>query len=136
MKKTNAAVEREVVTLIALNERYADISLKTGVAIPTIKKIKKRNLDVIEQLKRRAIETQAEQVSSIIAKTNATIQDQLIKSERDQQELDHIESLYFAGEISRIEYLTRKRTLKPLTINQLIAIMRAAQRQVLIEQKV
>lgn len=136
MKKTNAAKERQVVTLIVLNERYADISNQTGVPVPTIKKIKKRNESAIAELKRRAFETQAQQISNIVSKANASIEAQLDQSEINDQKLTELLQRYYNCDISRKEFMAGKRGLKPLTLNQLVSIMKTMQRQLVIEQKI
>ncbi|HUD07321.1 MAG TPA: hypothetical protein VMR34_05545 [Candidatus Saccharimonadales bacterium] len=50
--RTKPDVERNVVKLIALGYRYADVSVKTSVPMSTIKKIKKRNNPVLLQMKK------------------------------------------------------------------------------------
>ena len=43
MRATPLIKESEIISRILLGEKYSDISSKTGVAVSTIKKIKKRN---------------------------------------------------------------------------------------------
>lgn len=130
MRKTAPTIERDVIKLIALGERYADIAARTGVRAPTIKKIRKRNIEAIDHLKARALETQAQQISSLVSRTNAQIKAQLDQAERDWNKLEELAELYREGEISRNEYYRRKRGLKNLSIRELITISNAMHDQV------
>ena len=57
--RTNPKTEREVVKQIALGNKYADISVKTGVPVSTIKKIRKRNDLALKQIKQHIIQSDA-----------------------------------------------------------------------------
>ena len=68
-KRTDPEVERQVVTLIARGDRYADISETTGTPIPTIKKIKGRNKEALARIEDQIIRKQAESASRILSKS-------------------------------------------------------------------
>ena len=73
MRATPAHLEAEVISRIILGERYADISKNTGVAISTIKKIKKRNYSKLTETKLAINNSVTDEVVRINEKTYRSI---------------------------------------------------------------
>lgn len=99
MRKTEASLEQSIVTLIAIGTRYADISQKTGVAVQTIKKIKKRNHDKLNRVEERVIERHADEVSKMLNKTYYLINRLLDKDEEGLIELSIKDVLLISNEM-------------------------------------
>ncbi len=73
MKKTANATEVAIVKRILEGDAYADISADTGVAVSTIKKIKKRNYERFFTSDIAAKFTIYEEMRIIISRTNQQI---------------------------------------------------------------
>lgn len=101
MRRIEAAVEQRVITLIALGYRYADISQKTGVAVPTIKKIKKRSQHRLDKVEERVIEKHVDEVSQMLKKTYRLINRLLDKDEAGLVEVSIKDLLLISNEMYR-----------------------------------
>lgn len=101
MRKTDPAIEQRIVTLIALGHRYADISQKTGIAVPTIKKIKKRSQSKLSKVEERIIEKHADEVSEALKKTYRLINRLLDRDEQGLIELSIQDVLLISNEMHR-----------------------------------
>lgn len=101
MRKTEAAVEERIVTLIALGYRYADISQKTGVAVPTIKKIKKRSQERLDKVEEQVIERHVYEVSQMLKKTYHLINRLLDKDEAGLVEVSIKDLLLISNEMHK-----------------------------------
>jgi hypothetical protein len=106
-QRTDPELERQVVTLIARGDRYANISHDTGVPVPTIKKIKRRNLAAIIEIEHRVVEWQAKTARRMLQKSYTQL----------ERELDRA----LAGEID-------------IGIRELVAISREMFKQVQVEE--
>lgn len=101
MRRTDANTEQEIVRLIALRERYADISKKTGVAVPTIKKIKKRSQERILHIEVRVTEKLADDISTTLKQTYRLINRLLDKDEEGLIDLSVKDLLLISNEMHR-----------------------------------
>lgn len=101
MKRVNPVVEQRVATFMALGYAYADISEKTGVAVPTIKKIKKRNQERLSKVEERVIEKHADEVTAILRKTYRQINRLFDKEERGEIELSINDVLAISNEMHK-----------------------------------
>ena len=86
-KRTDPEVERQVVTLIARGDRYADISQETGIPIPTIKKIKGRNKETLARIEDQIIRKQAESASRILRKSLNLLEQRIDSAARGEEEI-------------------------------------------------
>ena len=123
--------EAEVIRLIVEGISYAEIANRTKVAVSTIKKIKRRNLDDIRLMEWPYLE----QLELMRAKANQLLLLWIEMSEKDQRVLSDLNGLYGRGEISHREYMKRKRYLKILTTNQVAAILNRVNGQLSVSSK-
>lgn len=129
MRKTSASVEEQVVNLLAVGETQGSVCAQTGVPIPTIKKIRKRNAPLLERIRARATEVRVIQLADVVSRTNRLLMDRLDEVEAQEAELAELCDQYRASNISYAEYRRRKRNLKQLSIRELLAIHNAALKQ-------
>lgn len=101
MKRVDPVSENRIVTLIALGYAYADISLKTGVAVPTIKKIRRRSQKRLDEVEERVIEKYVDEVTTILQKAYREINRVLDKSERGLIELPIKDLMAISNEMYR-----------------------------------
>lgn len=101
MRKTEVVVEQKIVTLIALGYKYADISQKTGVPVPTIKKIKKRSQVRLGKIEERVIEKHVDEVSQMLKKSYSLINRLLDKEDAGLIEISIKDLLQISNEMSR-----------------------------------
>ena len=101
MKRVDPVTEQRVVTLIALGYAYADISDKTGVAVPTIKKIRRRSQERLDKVEERVIEKHVDEVTAILQKSYREINHVLDNSERGLIELSIKDLLTISNELHR-----------------------------------
>ena len=101
MKRVDPVTEQRIVTLIALGYAYADISDKTGVAVPTIKKIRRRSQERLDKVEERVIEKHVDEVTAILQKAYREINRVLDKSERGLIELPIKDLLTISNELHR-----------------------------------
>lgn len=101
MKRVDPVTEQRIVTLIALGYAYADISDKTGVAVPTIKKIRSRSQERLDKVEERVIEKHVDEVSAILGKTYRQINRLFDKEERGEIELSINDVLAISREMYR-----------------------------------
>lgn len=74
-QKTKPAAERKVVELIALGTRYVDIYEETGVAVSTVKKIKRRNKPAIYHIQQELLHQQTQVAKRLRQKSLRLISD-------------------------------------------------------------
>lgn len=86
-QRTDPEVELRVVSLIAVGRRYADISEETGVAVPTIKKIKRRNPQALAKMQTVIIERQAKVAARIHQKSLNEIDKKLDRAEAGSEDI-------------------------------------------------
>lgn len=101
MRRTEAAIEQRVVRLIALGYRYGEISNRTGVAVPTIKKIKKRSQKQLNTVQEQVIERHVDEVSALQQKTYHLINRLLDKDEQGLISISIRDLLTISSEMHR-----------------------------------
>lgn len=81
MRRTSPEKEQLVITSILMGEAYSVVSMKTGIPVSTIKKIKKRSDINMAHLHGHIAQKQADSVEALLRQTNQQIAKLLAKAE-------------------------------------------------------
>jgi hypothetical protein len=92
-RRTEAHTENKIITMIAVGVRYAEISEHTGVAISTIKKIRKRNEAQFEKVEQQIVDWRASEAKKILQQTYKLLGNRLDRAEAGLEEISIMELL-------------------------------------------
>jgi DNA-binding CsgD family transcriptional regulator len=100
-QRTRPEVERSVVELIALGTRYSDISRQTGLHISTIKKIKRRNKEIVLRIQHELVTRQIKAAQRIHGKAIQLIARYMNDIDAGKQSVSIMELLAISKEMHR-----------------------------------
>jgi len=124
-KRTPPYTERKVITLIAVGLRYADISEQTGVAVSTVKKIKKRNTVQLVQVEERITDYQVDEATRILRQTYKLLSKILDQAEAGSADISIRDLLAISKEMfSRSEVTKADHPIKPVNTRESVEQLR------------
>lgn len=127
MRKTSPQTETKIVSMIIESKlSYQQMFDMTGVPVPTIKKIKARNLKTIQRAQELDITKLPIEAVKMV---DMQILAELDKAIHNTTLLNQLIDSYKKGEISYRQYVKKKRGLGGLTVTQLITFATLAEKR-------
>lgn len=127
MRKTSPQTETKIVSLIIESKlSYQQMFDMTGVPVPTIKKIKARNLKTIQRAQELDITKLPIEAVKMV---DMQILAELDKAIHNTTLLNQLIDSYKKGELSYRQYVKKKRGLGGLTVTQLITFATLAEKR-------
>jgi hypothetical protein len=98
-RRTDPLIERKVLTRIAEGVRYIDISEETAVPVPTIKKIKARNVELLAEIRKINTKQEAAIVNRNMQKAHRLLEKRLDRALAGQEAIPTRELVYIVREM-------------------------------------
>jgi hypothetical protein len=120
MRATPLIKESEIISRILLGEKYSDISLKTGVAVSTIKKIKKRNQAKFIEINDAVTVSVIDEVRLALGKTYKALNRLLDKDQAGDINLSVRELLIISNAMHKQSVINYPSRSTPLSIQNVL----------------
>lgn len=129
-KRTDPNKQLEVVAMFARGDTYAQVHERTGIAIPTLQKIKDRNREALDIIKGRMLSHAASKAAKIKDKALDLIEYKVDKASEADKSKEEIIRQAQEGEITWDEANTALRTLYDASLSDLTAVSREMHQQI------